>query len=92
VDVNIKAYDLVRQAVLGLFFNQDVKDLTDLVDAVESDSDHNERELIRDIFNSKLDKADKILLKEIVINTGDISDQAETVKDRLILAIVKRKI
>jgi predicted phosphate transport protein (TIGR00153 family) len=92
VDVNIKAYDLVRQAVLGLFFKQDVKDLTDLVDAVESDSDHNERELIRDIFNSKLDKADKILLKEIVINTGDISDQAETVKDRLILAIVKRKI
>jgi uncharacterized protein Yka (UPF0111/DUF47 family) len=51
-----------------------------------------ERDLIRDIFNSKLDKADMILFKEIVINTGDISDQAETVKDRLILAIVKRKI
>ncbi len=92
VDVNLKAYDLVRQAVLGLFYSKDVKDLTDLVDAVESDSDHVERDLIRDIFNSKLDKADKILLKEIVINTGDISDQAETVKDRLILAIVKRKI
>jgi predicted phosphate transport protein (TIGR00153 family) len=95
VDVNIKAYDLVRQAVLGLFYSKDlkgVKDLTDLVDAVESDSDHIERDLIRDIFNSKLDKADKILLKEIVVNTGDISDRAETVKDRLVLAIVKRKI
>ena len=92
VDVNIKSYDLVREAVLGLFFSKNVKSLTDLVDAVESDSDHIERDLIRDIFSCKLDKADKILLKEIVINTGDISDQAETVKDRLILAIVKRKI
>ena len=92
VEVNLRSYDLVRQAVLGLFYNKDVKELVDLVDAVESDSDHVERNLIRDIFNSKLDKADKILLKEIVINTGDISDRAERVKDRLILAIVKRKI
>jgi predicted phosphate transport protein (TIGR00153 family) len=91
VDVNLKAYDLVRQAVLGLFYKKDVKELTDLVDEVESDSDRVERDLIRDIFSSKLDKADKILLKEIVINTGDISDQAEVVKDRLNLAIVKRK-
>jgi predicted phosphate transport protein (TIGR00153 family) len=92
VDVNLRSYDLVREAVLGLFYNKDVKAQTDLVDAMESDSDHMERDLIRDIFSCKMDKADKILLKEIVINTGDISDQAEIVKDRLILAIVKRKI
>jgi predicted phosphate transport protein (TIGR00153 family) len=92
LDVNLKSYDLVREAVLGLFYNKDVKELADLIDAVESDSDHIERDLIRDIFNARLDKADKILLKEIVVNTGDISDQAERVKDRLILAIVKRKI
>jgi predicted phosphate transport protein (TIGR00153 family) len=92
VDVNLKSYDLIREAVLGLFYNNNVKAQTDLVDAVESDSDHIERDLIRDIFSSKLDKADKILLKESVINTGDISDQAESVKDRLILAIVKRNI
>jgi predicted phosphate transport protein (TIGR00153 family) len=92
VDVNVKSYDLVREAVLGLFYSRDVKAQTDLVDAAESDSDHMERDLIRDIFSSKLDKADKILLKDIVVYTGDISDQAETVKDRLILAIIKRKI
>jgi len=92
VEVNIKSYDLVRQAVLGLFFKKEVKELTDLVDTVESDSDRIERDLIRDIFSGKLDKADKILLKEIVINTGDISDLAEKVKDRLNLAIVKRRI
>ena len=92
VDLNLKSYDTVRHAVLGLFFSKDVKDQTDLVDSLESESDYAERALIRDIFSSKMDKADKILLKEIVINTGDISDQAETVKDRLILAIIKRKI
>ena len=92
VDVNLKSYDLVRQAMLGLFYKKEVRELTDLVDAAESESDRVERALIRDIFSSKLDKADKILLKEIIINTGDISDQAEKVKDRLILAIVKRKI
>ncbi len=92
VEVNIKSYDLVRQAVLGLFYKKEVKELTDLVDTVESDSDRIERDLIRDIFSGKLDKADKILLKEIVINTGDISDLAEKVKDRLNLAIVKRRI
>lgn len=92
VEVNLKSYDLVRQAMLGLFYKKEVRELTDLVDATESDSDRIERALIRDIFSSKLDKADKILLKEIIINTGDISDQAETVKDRLTLAIVKRKI
>ena len=92
VDVNLKAYDLVRQAVVGLFYSRDVKAQADLVDATESDSDHIERDLIRDIFSCKLEKADKILLKEIVVYTGDISDQAETVKDRLTLAIIKRKI
>jgi len=73
VDVNLKSYDLVRQAMLGLFYKKEVRELTDLVDAAESESDRVERALIRDIFSSKLDKA-------------------ETVKDRLILAIVKRKI
>jgi predicted phosphate transport protein (TIGR00153 family) len=92
VDVNLRSYELVRQAVMGLFYKQDTRELTDQVDAVESESDRLERALIRDIFTSQIDKADKILLKEIVVNTGDISDNAENVKDRLVLAVVKRKI
>jgi uncharacterized protein Yka (UPF0111/DUF47 family) len=51
-----------------------------------------ERALITGIFDSSMDKADKILLKEIVVNIGDISDQVEVVSDRLTLAIVKRRI
>jgi hypothetical protein len=92
IDVNLEAYELASRAVLALFYAEDIKDMAALIDAKESESDRIERLLIESIFKSGLDKADKILLKEIVINIGDISDQAENVKDRLILAVVKRKI
>ena len=92
IDVNIESYNLLRQAVLGLFYRRDVQDKIKKMDEKESESDHIERTLIRDIFNSSMDKADKILLKEIVVNTGDISDLVEIVSDRLTLAIVKRRI
>lgn len=92
IDVNLKSYQLAREAVLCMFYGTDIRKLSAQIDATESESDRIERGLIRDIFASSCDKADKILLKEIVINTGDISDTSETVKDRLILAIVKRKI
>jgi predicted phosphate transport protein (TIGR00153 family) len=92
IDINLEAYELASQAVLALFYAEEVKEKAALIDAKESESDRIERLLIEGIFKSDLDKADKILLKEIVINIGDISDQAENVKDRLILAVVKRKI
>jgi predicted phosphate transport protein (TIGR00153 family) len=92
VDVNLGSYQLVREAVLCMFRGTDVRKLAAEIDAAESASDRIERGLIRDIFAANCDKADKILLKEIVINTGDISDTGESVKDRLILAVVKRKI
>jgi predicted phosphate transport protein (TIGR00153 family) len=91
-DVNLKSYQLVREAVLCMFYGTDIRQLSIQIDSVESESDRIERRLIRDIFASDCDKADKILLKEIVVNTGDISDNGESVKDRLVLAVVKRKI
>lgn len=92
IEVNLKSYQLVREAVLCMFYGTDVRKLSAQIDSLESESDRIERGLIRDIFAASCDKADKILLKEIVINTGDISDSGESVKDRLTLAIVKRKI
>ncbi|MBN1838124.1 MAG: DUF47 family protein [Spirochaetales bacterium] len=92
IEVNLEAYRIVSEAVLSLFLSQDIKEAAARIDAKESESDRIERALIERIFRSNLDKADKILLKEIVINIGDVSDQAESVKDRLILAFVKRKV
>ena len=92
IEVNLEAYGLVSRAVLGLFYNEDIKDAAGRIDAKESESDRIERSLIASIFKADLDKADRILLKEIVINIGDISDRAEEVKDRLVLAVVKRRV
>ncbi len=92
IDVNIESYNLLREAILGLFYRRDVQDEIKKMDEKESESDRIERALIRDIFDSSLEKADKILLKEIVVNTGDISDLVEIVSDRLTLAVIKRRI
>jgi uncharacterized protein Yka (UPF0111/DUF47 family) len=92
LEVNVEAYDLLREAIMGFFYKKDVHREIERIDERESASDHIERSLITDIFDSALDKADKILLKEIVVNIGDISDQVQVTSDRLTLAIVKRRI
>ncbi|MBA7690916.1 hypothetical protein ES703_99452 [subsurface metagenome] len=92
IDVNIDSYKLLREAVLGFFYKRDVHNQLRETDQKESESDRIERALIRDIFTTSLDKADKILLKEIVVNTGDISDFVEIAADRLTLALIKRRI
>ncbi len=92
IDVNLATYAILKEAVIGFFCKGKVLDKIRTVDAKESESDALERKLIRQVFNSGLEKADKILLKEIIINIGSISDEAETVSDRLTLAIVKRRI
>jgi predicted phosphate transport protein (TIGR00153 family) len=92
VDVNIDSYNLLREAILALFYRRECQEQLSRIDEKESESDGIERKLVRDIFATSMDKADKILLKEIVVNTGDISDTAEIAADRLNLALIKRRI
>jgi len=92
VDVNLEAYFFLREAVINLFYDKDIQNLITRIDRRESASDKIERELIKNIFNCEIDKADKILLKEIVVNIGDISDYCEDTTDRLRIAIIKRRI
>ena len=92
VDVNLEAYQFLKEAVINLFYNKDVQSLISRIDRRESASDRIERDLIKNIFNCGIDKADKILLKEIVVNIGDISDFCEETTDRLRIAIIKRRI
>lgn len=92
VEVNIDSYNLLREAILALFYRRNCQEQLQQIDEKESESDGIERSLVKDIFNTTLDKADKILLKEIVVNTGDISDMVEVAADRLNLAIIKRRI
>jgi predicted phosphate transport protein (TIGR00153 family) len=66
---------------------------TERVDALESESDHLERNTIRVIFEQDdLQPGDKVLLKEVVRNLASVADQAEAVANRLMIASVKRRV
>lgn len=92
VDTNIESFDILRKVTMGFFYNKDVIEELRRIDKKESESDVLERKIIEKIFKMKIDLAEKILLKDIVINIGDISDFAERAGDRLSLAIVKRQV
>jgi predicted phosphate transport protein (TIGR00153 family) len=66
--------------------------LADEIDAKETECDHAEQDTIAKIFTMDIDKADKILLKEFIIELGNLTDRAEDVSDRLTLLSVKRRV
>ena len=92
IEINVESYEQLKRAINGLFYNSSVMEVINRIDMIESESDKIERDLIEKIFNSDMDKADKLLFREIVINIGNISDRAQVVADRLTLAIIKRRI
>ncbi len=92
VQVNQQSHALLCQAVRYCF--GDVRQVLPAVDQViqkESESDRIERDLIKSVFGAPGDKADKILLKEVVLEIGAISDRAENAADRVRIVAVKRQ-
>jgi predicted phosphate transport protein (TIGR00153 family) len=93
VEITCEALSLVYKASVNLISRkEDVLELANEIDRKESESDHAERNAIGTIFNLELDRADMILLKEIVVQLGRLSDMAEDVSDRLIILSVKRRV
>ncbi|MCK4248639.1 MAG: DUF47 domain-containing protein [Candidatus Omnitrophica bacterium] len=93
VAVNIESYHLLIQGARSLFADMgQVLSAMDKVDAKESESDKIERQLIKSIFDSSMDKADKILLKELVLEIGSISDRAENAADRISIIAIKQQV
>lgn len=93
VHLNAEIYSDVERAINTLFQNiAEVRHLTNEIDKKESDSDNLERELIKKIFSSTMDLAQKTLLKELVIEIGNISDRAQETADRLNIIAAKRAI
>lgn len=92
VHVNHEAFLLLMQAVRTLFTDLDgIKPLTDQIDQNESKSDRLERAIIQALFLSPgLPDSQKILLKELVIEIGNISDACENAADTLVIIAVKR--
>jgi predicted phosphate transport protein (TIGR00153 family) len=93
VEINFQTYEDICQAIKAIFRNiKDVRKFTAEVGRKESSSDAVERELIRKIFRSQIPTGEKILLKELVIELGNISDKAEDAADRLNIMAAKRLI
>jgi predicted phosphate transport protein (TIGR00153 family) len=94
VDINLQSYYLCRRAVDALLSNPKVTlHATKAVDEKESESDRVEREIICQVFDSEEhDTGQKLLLKDLILLIGSISDRAETVADRIGIVAIKRQI
>lgn len=93
LECNIQAYRLLRKTAEALFSNpKQTGYVQKEVDIKESESDRIERRLITSIFDSDLEKADKILLKDVVVAMGNISDRCENASDRIGIIAIKRRI
>jgi len=92
-ELNSEAYREVRKAVDALFSRPDsVEAAVGPVDALESDSDKIEWQLITELFESDIDKGDMIMLRELVRTMSDISDAAARVAHRVEIISLKRRI
>ncbi len=93
ITVNITAYENAIEGFRTLFINiKKVREWTKQVDRKESISDRKERDIIRKIFARDCEIGQKILLKELAIEIGKISDLSEEVTDILNIVAVKRMV
>ena len=91
--VSLECCDLLVRQVEALFNKtDDIKALVFTVDSHESRCDHIERQVITKIFDSDLDPFAKIQLKELVIEMGEISDQADRVSRSTYIISIKRRV
>ncbi|MBN1257562.1 MAG: DUF47 domain-containing protein [Planctomycetes bacterium] len=94
VEINTEAFDILIRAVRQLFSHaKTVKECVEDVDKLESASDELERATIRKIFaDRQIEPAQRILLKELIVTIGSLSDRCENATDTLTIIAVKRLI
>ena len=93
VATNLRAYHAARKAVDSLMSNPKATLLsTKEVDMIESESDRIERGLVMQVFAMDTDNGTRLLLKELILLVGEISDRAEKVADRIGIIAIKRQI
>jgi predicted phosphate transport protein (TIGR00153 family) len=93
IRVSLDCCDLLIKEVEALFRKSgDIRSLVTAIDNNESHCDHIERRIITNIFGSDLDPFVKLQLKEMIIQLGEISDQADRVSRRISIISVKRRV
>ena len=93
IRVSLECCDLLIKEVEALFKKSgDIRSLVSNIDNNESHCDHIEQRIITRIFDSDLDPFQKLQLKEMVIQLGEISDQADRVSRRVHIVSTKRRV
>jgi predicted phosphate transport protein (TIGR00153 family) len=62
------------------------------IDELESEADHLEESIIKQIFSSDMDGFEKIMLRDTVKQIAAISDRAENVGDKIRIIVAKRRV
>jgi predicted phosphate transport protein (TIGR00153 family) len=93
VDLSLETCDLLYRQTEGLFKKGDsVRKLLNTIDTNESHCDHFERTLITKLFESDVDPFLKLQLKDLIIEIGEIADQADRVSKRINIISMKRRV
>ncbi|MCG8687832.1 MAG: DUF47 family protein [Desulfobacterales bacterium] len=93
VRISLESCDLVGDQVEALFKKKKgIRDLLKTIDVNESHCDHIERRIITKLFESDIEPFDKLQLKELVVQIGNISDEADRVSKRINIISMKRRV
>jgi predicted phosphate transport protein (TIGR00153 family) len=93
IRVSLECCDLLVKEVEALFKKSgNIRSFVSTIDNNESHCDHIERRIIMRIFESDLEPFQKLQLKEMVIQLGEISDQTDRVSRRVHIISTKRRV
>ena len=93
IRISLESCSLMAEQVEALFKKkQGIRGLLKTIDINESHCDHIERRIITALFESDLDPFDKLQLKELVVQVGNISDEADRVSKRINIISMKRRV
>ncbi|MBN1525133.1 MAG: DUF47 family protein [Spirochaetales bacterium] len=91
VDKNIITAEKITATFIDFFYRKNILPVVTEIDNSESEIDKIERTLIRKIFMMDIEKTEKLILSGIVGKISSISDIAQTIGDRLVIAVTKRR-
>lgn len=93
IKVSLESCGLMVKQIEALFKRtEEIMPLLSRIDHNESHCDHIERRIITKIFDSDLDPFSKLQLKELIVNMGEITDQADRVSKRVNIINLKRRV
>ncbi len=93
IRISLECCDLMDKQVRALLSKTNgIRSLMNTIDANESHCDHIERRIIVKVFDSELDPFCKLQLKDLIVQMGDISDEADRVSRRINIISMKRRV